>query len=84
MNCRVKSACHKIWGVLVVVIAVVLGLIVTMAAARVGLMNIAALVRFLQFILIVLGVGALIKYLFTCSPCPCVCGKREGIGRIEG
>lgn len=77
MNCQSKGACHRIWAIIVLVFAVVSGLLVTVAAPHVGLMNLAMMIRFLQFMLIILGVGALIKYLFSCGPCGCRCIKKE-------
>lgn len=83
MSCKSKNACQKIWAIIVLVLAVALGVLVTVAAPRMGLMNLAMMIRFLQFMLIILGVGALIKYLFSGGPCGCHCAKKEGKEWIE-
>ena len=83
MNCTPRKACHRIWAILVLILAFGLGVFVVIAAPRLTLIDVALTMRFLHFIIAVLGIGALIKYLFTCGPCACYCAKKEDVRIIE-
>lgn len=71
----------KMFAIIIVVIAAIVGIVVTVLPAE-DLSNIVFLPKFFEAFLPILGAGALIKYLFTrhcsCGPdCAC-CNKDKG------
>ena len=84
MTCRPGKFCHKIWAILVVVVAVCFGVFAFRHAPLPvsEWANAPIIMHTLRVILMLLGIGALIKYLFSCPSCAyCIVKEktREGV-----
>ncbi|MFT3742239.1 MAG: hypothetical protein QM752_06185 [Gammaproteobacteria bacterium] len=60
--------CYKVYAIIVVVIAAIIALAVS-ALPQEKLMGLYYVSRFVEVMIPILGVGALIKYLFSCCRC---------------
>ncbi len=58
--------CHKVFAIIFIILAVIMGLAVTFMPQE-SLMPLYNVSRFIEIMIPVLAVGALIKYLFSCN-----------------
>lgn len=58
--------CRKVFAIIFIILAVIMGLAVTFMPQE-SLMPLYNISRFIEIMIPVLAVGALIKYLFSCT-----------------
>lgn len=71
--------CRKLFAVLIVLIALLMAVLVSVLPQD-RLASLFYVSRFIEVMIPVLGAGALIKYLFSCSSSKCgVCKSKDGM-----
>lgn len=69
--------CHKVFAIVILILALLMGVLVSVLPQD-TLANLFYVSRFVEVMIPILGVGALIKYLFSCKKgCCCPSCKKN-------